>query len=90
MTRSYTYHDLILMEHNHFKRDLVAKIKRQGVADLEAALEVANKFKAQAEALYHLYEDEGIFDGKDNPETLAAMNDVLTEFVKRSIKREVM
>lgn len=90
VTRAYTYHDLILMEHNHFKRDLVAKIKRQGVADLEAALEVANKFKAQAETLYHLYEDEGIFDGKDNPETLAAMNDVLTEFVKRSIKREVM
>lgn len=90
VTRAYTYHDLILMENNHFKRDLVAKVKRQGVADLETALEIANKFKAKAEVLYHLCEDENVFDGKDDPATLAAMNDVLTEFVKRSIKKEVM
>ena len=89
VTRAYTYLDLILMENNHFKRDLVAKVKRQGVADLETALEIANKFKAKAEVLYHLCEDEKIFDGKDDPTTLAAMNDVLTEFMKRSIKREV-
>ena len=78
------------MENNYFKRDLVAKVKRQGVADLETALEIANEFKAKAEVLYHLCEDENVFDGKDDPTTLAAMNDVLTEFMKRSIKREVM
>ena len=89
VSRAYTYHDLILMNNNHLKRDLVTKIKRQGVADLETALEIANKFKAKAEALYHLCEDEKVFDGKDDPTTLAAMNEVLTEFMKRSIKREV-
>lgn len=90
VTKQYTYQDLLVMENNHFKRVLVTHIKRQGVADLETAQDIANKFKTKAEILYHLYEDEGIFDGKENPETLAAMNDVLTEFIKRSIKREVM
>ena len=90
VTKNYTYQDLLVMENNPFEWILVARIKREGVADLETAQDIANKFKAKAEKLYHSYEDNGVFDGKDNPETLAAMNDVLTEFIKRSIKREVM
>lgn len=85
----YTYKDLILaknMNEGIFKG--VRDIKRRGVADLEAAQELANTYKLKAEVIYHLNESK--YDGAENLETLNKMNEVLTEFVKSSIRREVV
>lgn len=84
----YTYLELIKME--NVPKDVyecVRDIKRNGVGDLDHARMLAGVYKKLAEDT-HSMAKERVTAGAD-PEVNAAMNEVLTLILKKSIKKEI-
>jgi hypothetical protein len=88
LSGEYTYLDLIKMNNvSSYVYRWVRDIKRQGVEDLNHARYLADIYKKLAEDM-HSTAKEKLAAGAD-PEVNAAMNEVLTLILKKSIKKEI-
>ena len=88
LSGDYTYLDLIKME--NVPKDVyewIRDIKRNGAEDLDHARLLADKYKKLAEVMYSIAKEK-LSAGADS-EINAAMNEVLTLILKKSIKREI-
>ena len=84
----HTYLDLIKME--NVPKDIyewVRDIKRNGAEDLDHARFLANTYKKLAEDMHSVAKEK--FTAGADPEVNAAMNEVLTLILKKSIKKEI-
>lgn len=85
---TFSYNDLVRGEHLlPATREFIRNIKRNGCGDLDIAQKFADQYLGLAKEVYE--EAKKYYDGKDNEEIKNKMFDIMSQIVKRSIKKEL-
>jgi hypothetical protein len=85
---SISYEDLLLLDNKITFRDWLMSVKRGREYNLEKAREQAKYWLDHAELAIAAAKE--VYDGKENEETSAQMDEILGEMIRRAMRKELL